>query len=45
MRRMRWAAHVARMEDKRSVYSNFWGNLKERTHLEDLWVEGRIILK
>jgi hypothetical protein len=35
----RWAGHVAR-------YTGFWwGNLRERDHLEDLGLEGRIILK
>ena len=41
---MRWAGHVAHMG--REVYSGFWwGNLKERDHLEDSGVDGRIILR
>jgi hypothetical protein len=44
-RRMRWVEHVARMGGG-EVYTGFmWGNLRERDHLEDLGVDGRIILK
>jgi len=40
-RRMRWAWHVERM-----VYTGFWwGNIRERNHLEGLGVDGRIILR
>ena len=40
-RRMRWAGHIVRMVEK-----TFGGeNLKERHHLEDLSVDGRIILE
>ena len=43
-RRMGWARHVAGME-KRRVHTGFWwGNLRERDHLEDLDVDGRIML-
>jgi hypothetical protein len=31
-RRMRWARHVARMEEKRSAYRIWWGSQKERDH-------------
>jgi len=44
-RRMRWAGHVARMEDRRGVYSILVGNLRERGHLENPVVVGMIILK
>jgi hypothetical protein len=44
-RRMRWAGHVARIGERRGVYSFLWGNLRERDHLEDSGVEGRIILR
>jgi len=43
--RLRWAEHVARME-RGEVYTGFWwGNLRERDHLVDPDVDGRIILK
>jgi len=44
-RRMRWPGHVARMR-KGEVYTGFWwGNLRERDHLGDPGVDGRIILR
>jgi hypothetical protein len=44
-RRMKWAGHVARM-GRGEVYTGFWwGNLKERDHLEDPSVDGRLILR
>jgi hypothetical protein len=44
-RRMRRAGHVARM-GREEVYTGFWWeNLRERDHLEDPGVDGRIILK
>jgi hypothetical protein len=34
------------MEGRGEVHTGlWWGNLKERDHLEDLGVDGRIILK
>jgi len=43
---MRWAGHVARMGETRGVYTGFWwGNMRERDHLGDPGVDGRIILK
>jgi hypothetical protein len=28
--KMKWARHVARMEDKKHSYRVWWGNLKKR---------------
>jgi hypothetical protein len=40
-----WAGHVARM-GRGKVHTGFcWGNLRERDHLENLEINGRIILK
>jgi hypothetical protein len=42
---MRWAGHVSLM-GKAEVYTGFWWrNLRERDHLEDPGVDGRIILR
>jgi hypothetical protein len=44
-RRMRWAGDVACMIERGEVHTEFWwGNLRERNHLEDPGVDGRIIL-
>ena len=44
-RRIRWAGHVARM-GKGEAYTEFWwGKLRERDHLGDRGVDGRIILR
>jgi hypothetical protein len=44
---MRWMGHVACMGERRGeVHKGFWqGNLREKYHLEDLDVDGRITLK
>ena len=44
MEKMRWVGHVARMGVKRDAYRVWWENLRERDHLGDPDVEGRIIL-
>jgi hypothetical protein len=44
-RRMRCAGHVARMGRCESYTGFWWANLRERDHLEDPGVDGRIILR
>ena len=44
-RRMKWAEHVARLGEMRGVNSILVGNLRERDHLKDPGVDGRIILR
>jgi hypothetical protein len=47
LKRMRWAGFVACMEDRRGeMHTSFWwGNLRERDHLEDPSIDGRVILR
>ena len=42
---MRWAGHVARMGRGEAYTGFWWGNLKERDHLGDPGLDGRIILR
>jgi len=44
-RRMRWAVHEARMGELRISYNILVGNLERRVHLEDLDVDGRLLLE
>ena len=44
-RRMRWAGHVKRMERGEAYTGVWWRNLREREHLGDQSVGGRIILR
>jgi len=44
-RRMRWAWHVACMGERRGYKGFWWGNLREKDHLQDPGVDGRIILR
>ena len=44
-RRMGWAKLVAHIGDRRGVYRIWWGGLVERDHLEDLHIDGRVILR
>ena len=45
LRRMRLAGHVARMGRAEKYTGFLWGNRKERDHLEDLGIDGRIKLR
>ena len=42
--RMRWAENVSCMWEKRKTYRGLLGKAEGRTHLEDLGVDGDIIL-
>jgi hypothetical protein len=42
---MRWAGHVAYTERGEAYIGFWWGNLRERDHLGDPGVDGRIILR
>jgi hypothetical protein len=44
-RRMRLAGHVARIGERRDVYSVLVGKSEERDHLGDTGLDGRIILR
>ena len=44
-RRLRWAGHIARVEERRGACMVLVENLREGDHLEDPGVCGRIILK
>jgi len=42
---MRWAGNVARMGKGELYRGSWWGNLRERNHLVNPVIDGRIILK
>jgi len=42
---MRWAGHAARMGAREVHTRLWWGNLRERDHLEDPGIDGRTMLK
>jgi len=44
-RKMRWEGHVACMGTGEERTGFWWGDLTERDHLEDLCVDGKMILK
>jgi len=43
--RTRRVGHIARMGDRRAYTGFWWGNLRERDHLEDPGVDGSIVLR
>ena len=43
--RMRWAEHVARMDEETGCIGSWWGNRREGDHWGDLGIDGRIILE
>ena len=44
-REMRWVGHVARIGRGEAYTGFWWGNLRERDHLGDPDINGRIILR
>jgi len=42
---MRWAGDVARMGERRCIYRVLVGKPKGKTHLEELGIDGRTILR
>jgi len=44
-RRMRWEGHVLLGERGEWCTGVWWGNLREKDHLEDLGIDGKIILR
>jgi len=42
---MRWVRHVERMGGVEAYTGLWWGRLRERGHLGDRGVDGRIILR
>jgi hypothetical protein len=44
-RRLRWAGHVASVEDRRHAYRVVWWRSCGNNHLQDLDIDGRKMLK
>ena len=44
-RRIRWAVHVERMDDKMGCVGSWRRNQKERDHWVDLGIDGWIVLR
>jgi hypothetical protein len=42
---MRWADYVACVGERSVIYKFWWVSLKKRDYLEELAVDGRVILK
>jgi hypothetical protein len=43
--KMRWVAQLARMGSRESYTVFWWGYLRERDHLEDTGIDGRLMLR
>jgi hypothetical protein len=43
-RRIRWAGHVAYIGERKGAYKVLVGKLREKDHLEDPGLDGRIML-
>jgi hypothetical protein len=44
-RRTKWVGHIARTGERGDVYRFWWGNLREKDHLEDPDIDGRLLLR
>jgi hypothetical protein len=42
---MRWAEHVACVGERSGIYRVWWVSLKIKDHLQDLVIDGRVILQ
>jgi hypothetical protein len=40
MKDLRWAGHVAAMKEQTRIQRFWWGNLRDRVHLEDIGIDG-----
>jgi hypothetical protein len=45
IKRKRWAGHVTRMGIAETYTGFWWGNLRERDHLKDAGVDGKLLLR
>jgi hypothetical protein len=41
---IKWAGHVAWMGKMRNAYKNLGRNMKKRDHLDDLGIDGKILV-
>jgi hypothetical protein len=43
--RVRWVRHVAHTGERRHAYRIWWGNLREKDHMEDPGIDGKIMFR